>query len=245
MRTAVELHSERKLQQEQEDRESHKQDQFLLAAIERPTRFRTRLHEVQYEGATARKDAEEETRSRCLHVLCGIVSNTNTPMRRMVRDKPSSIQLLVAGKRASTLRARSRPIRKYAWLASAFSVSFPRETSHVLEHLQVRSNEPSCRGAVKGAHQAMCFFEEGRGFRSLHELPGVSPCKEGDTCLCNAGSITEAGTTLPNSTPRGSRGNGSGRKGPGLFSYLWLVGSRAVMRYATLLPPPRNCPVSG
>ena len=47
--------------------------------------------------------------------------------------------------------AGSRAIRKYAWLASAFSVSFPRETSHVLEHLQVRSNEPSCRGAVKGA----------------------------------------------------------------------------------------------
>ena len=149
---SVELHLESKLQKKQEDRDRHTQDQFLLAAIDRPTRFRTRLQKVQYEGATARTDAEEETRSRWLQVLCGKVSNTNTPM---VRDKPAD------GKRASTLRARTRAIRKYAvWLASAFSVSFPREASHVLEYLQVRLNEPACCGSIKGAHQAMCFFEE-------------------------------------------------------------------------------------
>ena len=72
VRAAVELHSERNLQQKLEDRARHTQDQFLLAAIERPTRFRTRLQKVQYEGATARKDAEEETRSRWMHVLCSL-----------------------------------------------------------------------------------------------------------------------------------------------------------------------------
>ena len=75
--------------------------------------------------------------------------NTNTPMGQFVRDKPASLQLLGAGKRASTLRARTRAIRTCA--------------EHVVEYLQVRLSEPTCRGGIKGAHQAMCFFEEVSG----------------------------------------------------------------------------------
>ena len=63
---AIELHSQKKRTEAQATEEKHSQDQFLLAAIERPTRFRTRLQKVQYESATARKDAEEEVRSRWL-----------------------------------------------------------------------------------------------------------------------------------------------------------------------------------
>ena len=164
VKAAVELHSKKKLKQARDDRDRHSQDQFMLAPIEKPTRFRTRLQRVQYEGASRRKDAEDEVRSQWLHILCGIVSNTNTPMERMVRDKPGSIQLLGAGRRATTLRARTRAIRairRYVmWLASVFSVPFPSEVSHVVEYLQVKLNEPSYRGSIKGAHQAMCFFEE-------------------------------------------------------------------------------------
>ena len=79
----------------------------------------------------------------------------------MIRDKQSCIQLLVAGRRATTLRVKTRAIRKYVvWLASAFSVPFPSEASHVIEYLQVKLTEPSNRGSIKGAHQEMCFEEE-------------------------------------------------------------------------------------
>ena len=133
----------------------------MPAAMEKPTRYHTRLQRIQYEGVTARRDAEEEARPRWLHVLCGMVSNTDTPMGRLVREKPGSLQLVGVGKRASMLRARTRAIRKYVmWLASAFSVPFTTCTDHVVEYLQVRLSEPSFLGAIKGTHQAMCFFQE-------------------------------------------------------------------------------------
>ena len=163
VKAAVELHTARKLKQTRDERDKHSQDQFMLAAIQKPTPFRTRQQRVQHEGTSARKDAEEEVRSLWLQILCGIVSNTNTPMRRMVRDKPGSIQLVGAGRRGTTLRARTRAIRRYVIsLASAFSVPFPSDVSHVVEYVQVKLNlgEPSNRGSIKGAHQAMCFFEE-------------------------------------------------------------------------------------
>ena len=95
-------------------------NQFLSAAVQKPAAFRTRLQKIWYEGATARKDAENDERSRWLHILAGIVLNTETPMAKLLREKPRNTQLLGAGKRASTLRARVRALRRYAlWLSSS------------------------------------------------------------------------------------------------------------------------------
>ena len=88
----------RKLKQTRDDRDKRSQDQFTLAATEKPSRFRTQLQRVRYEGATARKDADDGVRERWLHILCGIVANTNTPMEQMVSDKLGSFQLLAAGR---------------------------------------------------------------------------------------------------------------------------------------------------
>ena len=129
----------------------------MLAALEEPSRFRTRLQRVRYEGATAWKDAEDEVRAQWLHILCGIVANTNAPMEQLVRDKPGSSQLLAAGRRATTLRART-PRKYVTWHASGFSVSFPSEVSHVVEYHQLKLSEP---------HQAMCFFEEVCGVKEM------------------------------------------------------------------------------
>ena len=156
VKAAVDLHTRKKQEQTSESKAKHSQDQFMLAALEKPSRFRTRLQRVRYEGPTARKDAEDEVRARWLHVLCGIVANTNTPMGEMIRNRPESYRILAAGRRATTLRARTRAIRK----SGAFSVSFPNEVTHVTEYLQMKFNEPSNRGSIKGAHRAMCFFEE-------------------------------------------------------------------------------------
>ena len=129
--------------------------------LKKPTSFRTKFQRVLYEGATARKDAEEDERSRWLHILAGIVLNTDTPMAKMLREKPGNAQLLGAGKRASTLRARIRSLRRYTlWLSTAYGISFPSETAHFVEYLRVRSQEPTTRGGLKAAHQATRFYEE-------------------------------------------------------------------------------------
>ena len=136
-------------------------DQFLLAAIQKPTSFRTKFQRAQYEGATARKDAEEDERSRWLHILAGTVLNTDTPMAKMLREKPWNAQLLGAGKRASALRARVRSLRRDTlWLSTACGVPFPSETAHIVDYLRARSQEPTTRGGLKAAHQGMRFDEE-------------------------------------------------------------------------------------
>ena len=161
---ALELAERKKGFESSKKEEKQTKDQFLLAATQRPLRFRSRL---QYEGATARKDAEEDERSRWLHVPAGIVSNTDTPMGRLLRDKPGGVTLLGAGKRASTLRSRIRAVRKcVVWLSGAFAVSFPRDAMHVIEYLQMRLAEPSGRGAIKGAHQAMVSSKRCQGYQT-------------------------------------------------------------------------------
>ena len=103
---AVALAAQRKVREDKARLEAHSRDQFLLAAIQKPTSFRTKFQRVLYEGATARKDAKEDERSRWLHILARVVLNTDTPMAKMLREKPGNAQLLGAGKRASALRAR-------------------------------------------------------------------------------------------------------------------------------------------
>ena len=155
---AAALAAQRKVQEDKLD--THSRDQFLLAAIQKPTSVRTKFQRVLYEGATARKDAEEDERSRWLHILAGIILNTDTPMAKM-REKPGNAQLLGAGKLASTLRARVRSLRRYTlWLSRARGVSFPSETAHLVHYLWVRSQEPTIRGGLEAAHQAMRFCEE-------------------------------------------------------------------------------------
>ena len=128
---ALELAVRKKGFESSKKEEKQTKDQFFLAATQRPLRFRSHVQKLQ---------------------LAGIVSNTDTPMERLLRDKPG-VKLLGAGKRASTLRSRIRAVQYVVWLSGAFAVSFPRDAMQVIV-------EPSSRGAIKGAHQAMVFFEE-------------------------------------------------------------------------------------
>ena len=137
----------RRAQDDQVRLETHGKDHFLSAAVQKPVAFRTRLQKILFEGATARKDAEDDERSRWLHIFAGIVQNTDTPMARLLREKPGQTQLLGAGKRAaSILRARVGAVRRYAlWLSTAYGVPFPREVGHLVDYLQARSKEPATR----------------------------------------------------------------------------------------------------
>ena len=137
------------------------EDQFLLAALEKPARFRCRWQQQCFEGPSARKDAEEHLRRKWLEILENLLRGTDTPMGNLISDSTPGAQPLGAGRRASTLRSRVRAARTYlAWLALAHGLCFPTSVSHLLEYLQTRHSEPCNRGSLKVAHNSFIFLEE-------------------------------------------------------------------------------------
>ena len=86
-------------------------------------------------------------------------SGTPTPMGDLLNK--GADKLLGGGRRATTLRARGRTVKKYiAWLTLAHEVTFPSEVRHMSEYLQMRHSEPCTRGGLKSTHQALVFMED-------------------------------------------------------------------------------------
>ena len=70
------------------------------------------------------------------------------------------------GRRASTLHARVRAVRRYLeWLSLTHQATFPLKLDHLMDYLQARHVEDWNRGAVGGAHRAFTFLEEIKGVR--------------------------------------------------------------------------------
>ena len=137
------------------------EDQFLLAAQSRPTRFRAKWQRSFYDGPNARRDAEEALRSKWVETLASLLRGTSTPMGELLSKGADNHRLLGGGRRATTLRARGRTVKKYlAWLALAHEETFPSEVHHVSEYLQMRHSEPCTGGGLKSTHQALVFMED-------------------------------------------------------------------------------------
>ena len=88
-------------------------DHFVAAARDKPRSYRTRLQKMLYSGPTPRKDAEEMERARWIEALSTLLRATQTPMGRMLIDKPQTAQLLGAGRTVTTPRSRVRLARRY------------------------------------------------------------------------------------------------------------------------------------
>ena len=139
-------------------------DQFLLAAEMPPWRYKSHLQRSLHAGPAVRKDTEEKESTRWVEVLGAMLVHTPTPMGKILGDKPGSLQLLGAGRRASTLRSRVRAVRRYlSWLALDRDVGNPRELEHATGYLQARQSEPCTRKALRKAHTAIAFMEEVAG----------------------------------------------------------------------------------
>ena len=137
------------------------EDQFLLAAQTRPTRFRAKWQQSYYDGPTARRDAEEASRSKLVETLASLLRGTPTPMGDLLNKGADNLKLLGGGRRATTLMARGRTVKKYiAWLTLAHEVTFPSEVRHLSEYLQMRHSEPCTREGLKSTHQALVFMED-------------------------------------------------------------------------------------
>ena len=97
-----------------------------------------------------------------MEVLGAVLVHTPTPWEKMLGDKPGTLQLLGAGRRACTLRSRDRAVRRYLnWCALNDDTGYPSELEHITGYLQAWQSEPCTRNALRGAHAAIVSMEEG------------------------------------------------------------------------------------
>ena len=137
-------------------------DQLVHSAAARPRKYRARYLSAQFQGPTARKDAEDSERNRWTTELADLLRGTQSPM-----GQPGN-QLTGGGRRASTLRSRVRGVKRFlSWLALRHELTYPTELSQLTEFLQVRLQEPCNRGSLKGSHHSMVFLESRHKTASL------------------------------------------------------------------------------
>ena len=90
-------------------------DQFLRAAEMPPRRYKS--HSVLFaqdrRPGRTRRTPKRKGRARWVEILGSMLVHTPAPMGRILVERPGSIQLLGAGRRASTLRSRVRAVRRY------------------------------------------------------------------------------------------------------------------------------------
>ena len=84
---AVWLHERCQAETKLEKRDKRPEDQFLLAAQERPTRFRCWWQQQFFEGPSAGRDAEEPLRRKWLEILENLLRATKTPTAATARPE--------------------------------------------------------------------------------------------------------------------------------------------------------------
>ena len=164
MTSALRLHKWKMEQDRQAAEYKTVTDQFLLASLTAPRKFKSRLHQSQYQGPNARKEAEDAERYRWIRCLADLLTGTPTPTGQVLKQRPGDVGLLGSGRRAGTLRNRGRAIRRFlTWLAMNHGIIYPEEASQYVEHLRVRLAEPCNRGALKNILLAYAFLNEVSG----------------------------------------------------------------------------------
>ena len=133
-------------------------DVFAQAFALPPRRYKTRLERTLFSGPTPRKDAEDLERSRWIHVLATPLMDT---VGQILKSNPADYQYLVAGRRASTLRALVTHVKNFLkWLSSAHQKGYPTEVSDLVGYLKVRRDEPCNHGALRNVRRSFEFLEE-------------------------------------------------------------------------------------
>ena len=156
---AVFLHDFHRQQKKSSETAKSAVEQFVAAARDRPRTYRTRLQKMLYSGPTPREDAEEMERARWVEAWSTLLRATETPMGKMLVEKPHTAQLLGAGRRVTTLRSRVRLARRYlAWLSINFEVLFPTKLEHMVDYFKVRASEPCTRGTLKNTHRSLLLL---------------------------------------------------------------------------------------
>ena len=90
--------------------------------------------------------------------LSVLLKNTDTPMGKVLADRPESIQLPGSDRRGAT-----NPRKFVSWLTVVYGVPCHEELHNMTGYNQLKMSQPCTRGALKGAHKAFCFLEEVAG----------------------------------------------------------------------------------
>ena len=95
MSAAVWLHRYRESEAKKVKSTKQAVDQFMLASLDRPVRFKCGWQQQFFEGPAVRRDAEENLRKKWLGTLDGLLRGTKTPMgERLVNSAPGSVPLV-------------------------------------------------------------------------------------------------------------------------------------------------------
>ena len=174
---AVWLHDRMKRKREEYKAVQQTAPQFECAAGEPPRRCRTRLERSLHGGPTAKRDADEAERQRWLQVLVDLVRHSSTPMGQLLAAQPGNVEVLGAGKRASTLRSRVRAIRKFLrWLLVTRQLDYAQSVEHHVEYLRTRLSETCNRAALKTPHHALVFPGELTGTQPQDQPTSTKLC---------------------------------------------------------------------
>ena len=238
---AVWLHQRNLQSQQKQHSERLAVDQFLLAALDRPSKFRARWQEKYYDGPNARPDAEQALRTKWLQELEALLMGTKTPMGEALSNKLGDRSFLGGGRRASTLRARVRASKKYlAWLAVSADVAFPSGVSRLTGFLESRHSEPCNRGALKAAHQCMAFLEDVAGIDEKLTTNALHGRVQGAPRHSAARAHAETGTPVPCGSFGVARRIGPLRKCNLLPPGLRVVVAPSVLGDTQVRGPPRT-----
>ena len=97
-----------------------------------------------------------------------------TPMCAMLAQQPGDQKLLGGGRRASTIRARTRLIKDcLTWLPVRYEVSFPRELVHLSEFLRARFTELALVEHSWQLITVSCFWMRSLGRQSQRITPSA------------------------------------------------------------------------
>ena len=116
---------------------------------------------MSFSGPTARQDAERAEKSRWLSHLATLLVGTQTPLGQRLVEKPAACNNMGLGLRSGTLRNRVHALRRYfCWLATSHQVPPPSVEEHMLDHLELKVQEPCTRVALKVVHQTLVYLDE-------------------------------------------------------------------------------------
>ena len=141
------------------------EEQFLLAAQSRPTRFRAKWQQSYYDGPTARRDAEEALRSKWVETLASLLrGHVDTHGRTSEQGcrKPQTPRRRQTSDNSQSERTHSEEVSRLAGFGTRGDVSLrgtprvripPDETLRTLYSRRLEEHSPSTgvHGGYRGS----------------------------------------------------------------------------------------------
>ena len=152
------LHSLEQKRKETEQADKTAADQFIQAASLKPRRFRARYMSTQFDGPSARRDAEEAERNRWIFTLSEIIKKYSHTDKKGVNRQTWAA---AGGWRKASLNPQV--LRKFlTWLALNRELSYPTSFDQLSEFPSHKTLRTVQQGSFE-RDQPECCFSRGNG----------------------------------------------------------------------------------